>query len=208
MNSETNLTAKRNSHGSKIFDLFALSFRRQTKRKLYEICPANSKIGVCDERMNIKQTFTAADGATFDTIEAAEKHNLFVEARKKFDDAWRDLSRIANDQFKTADGFDFVSEYGSFFEERCYLVRGDYSLNPTIMEISLYPSSVRSIAVDDKQIRIRFDFYNGREHSEIQFDLCDLFKKKENAQKRIVEILKSNIEICEKQIAEIENHSG
>ena len=54
----------------------------------------------------IKPTFTAADGESFDTVEQAEHHNLFIEARDAFETAWRKLKKVAIKGYKTADGYD------------------------------------------------------------------------------------------------------
>lgn len=151
----------------------------------------------------IIETFTASDGKTFTNKSDAENHNKFIKAQKAYNLAWTELKALDINSYKTADGFDFDDDASNWSKTAHYLIRGEFSLEPDIVEISLYPSNIRWISVSQTTIEICAMVY-GYEGNEITFDLHNLYKKKENAEKRIVEILRKHIEQLEARISEIE----
>lgn len=152
----------------------------------------------------MKPIYKADDGAEFETPAEVEAHNKFLKAKDLFGKAWDELRKTEFGKLKTADGYLLSDQGEGWFKGRYYLVQYEYSLQPSILEVSLYPSKVHSFSVAADGIEIYIDHYNMRDTVTIRFHLKDLYRKKENANKRIVEILKRNIELCEAQIIELE----
>ena len=71
---------------------------------------------------------------------------------------------------------------------------------PSIVEVSIFPSQIQSIYVEKDDVVIHADIFSGGNSQDRRFRLSEIYKKKENAEKKLVELLEARIKGLQAEI--------
>lgn len=141
--------------------------------------------------------YKATDGQEFGTADEASRHNRVLDALEKVREAWGVLRQASVSGFKTADGEEFDWRLGDTF----YYIRGAYSSSPTIERF--YFSGIPILTTDHREnLAFQWQFYSDGKYETRTVSLDEVYAKKINAEKRVIELLEDRVGWMQKEIAD------
>lgn len=148
--------------------------------------------------------FKANDGELFDTEKEAINHNKFLEAKEALDTAIDNFRRVSVGTHKTADGKPIDKE--GIWSDYWIITDRYWSLRPSIVRVTIWPTSVQAIHIKDDDIEFCICIYPGginSEHKYSHVNLSDMYSTEDAAKTALVDLLRKDLKIIESQIDEI-----